>query len=329
MIDANTSQFLEDTEWADAQISPMGADMGLRRYARLEKDGKRALFMDMSRSGILETGLKEYVEVAEYLNGLGVNVPEIYKYDLESGLSIIEEAGTVSFGQMKNNGHDVQEIYQKATAVLAQIQKGATENSIPLVGYKKTLIRERLRQFVDYYVPAVTDIMPTSQMVEEFETVLNDIALSLPSCPMGFCHADYHLENLMWCPDKERGYCLIDFQDAFWGFKGYDLLNLLEDARQTVPAEIKQEMRDLYCADMSIEQREIFDKWYALMSIHFHCRVIGLFIKFSRENGGVEFLAHIPRLQGYITENLKNLILKPLQEWLKAYEINFDVRPKA
>lgn len=324
MTQENISKFLEDTEWAEAEITPMGADMGLRRYARLEKNGKSALFMDMSRSGILETGLKEYVEVAEYLNDLGVNVPDIYAHNLESGLSVIEEAGQVSFGHMKNKGHDPKEIYQKATNVLVQIQNGAIENIIPLVGYKKTLIRERLRQFVDYYVPAVTDITPTPQLVEEFEAVLNDIALSLPTCPMGFCHADYHLENLMWCPEKEGGYCLIDFQDAFWGFKGYDLLNLLEDARQTVPDEIKQEMRSLYCTNMTDAEREVFDQWYALMSIHFHCRVIGLFIKFARENGGVEFLAHIPRLQGYITENLKNPILKPLKAWLENHNISFN-----
>lgn len=322
--DLNISKFLKQTDWAEASIEPMGADMGLRRYARLIKDGKRALFMDMSRAGILETGLKEYVEVAEYLRQINVNVPKIYQYDLESGLALIEDCGEVSFGMMKNGGHNAQEIYAKATQVLNQIQAGALDNSIPLVGYKKTLIRKRLRQFVDYYVPVATDKISTVEMANEFESVLNDIALNLPSCPMGFCHADYHLENLMWCLDKEKGYSLIDFQDAFWGFKGYDLLNLLEDARQTVPADIKAEMRNLYCANMSKEEREIFDQWYALMSMHFHCRVIGLFIKFARESGGTEFLAHIPRLQGYITENLKNSIFKPLKDWLESHNIQFN-----
>ncbi len=325
------SEFLVGTEWEGASISPMSADMGLRRYMRLEKEGKHALFMDMSRSGILETGLKEYVEVAVYLDSLDVHVPEIYHYDLESGLAVIEVVGAESFGDKKNQGHDPHEIYQKATDILVQIKNGAAENTIPLVGYKKTLIRERLRQFVDYYVPAVTDLTPDPKLVEEFETILNDIALSLPPCPMGFCHADYHLENLMWCPDEADGYGLIDFQDAFWGFKGYDLLNLLEDARQSVPEKIKQEMRARYCESMSAQEREVFDQWYALMSMHFHCRVIGLFIKFARENAredrGVEFLAHIPRLQGYIKHNLENPVLAPLKEFMKRHNIRFDVAP--
>lgn len=324
MPEFNISKFLDKTDWAGANITPMGADMGLRRYARLEKEQRRALFMDMSRAGILETGLKEYAEIDNYLNGLGVNVPSIYYHD-DQGYSIIEDCGVTSFGNMKNQGHNLHDVYAKATQVLIQIQKGATHNTLHLKGYEETLIRARLRQFVDYYVPAVTDIEPTDALAQEFENILARIASSLSPCPMGFCHADYHLENLMWCPEKEGGYALIDFQDAFWGFQGYDLLNLLEDARQSVPADIKMQMRDLYCEDMSEEERDIFDQWYALMSMHFHCRVIGLFIKFARENGGTEFLAHIPRLQGYILENLKNPIFAPLKDWLESHNVSFTV----
>lgn len=323
----NISKFLENTDWAGAKITPMGADMGLRRYARLEHDGQRALFMDMSRAGILETGLKEYVEMAAFLKSIHVTVPEIYDYDYKTGIAIIEETGQLSFGHQKNQNHDAYELYQKATDILVKIKNNAQDNVVPLVGYRKTLIRARLRQFVDYYVPAVSEVCATPELVEEFESILNDIALSLPPCSMGFCHADFHLENIMWCPDKSGGYGLIDFQDAFWGFQGYDLLNLLEDARQSVPADIKQDMKDRYCDGMSAGERQNFDNWYALMSMHFHCRVIGLFIKFARENNGKEFLTHIPRLQNYISENLKNPIFKPFVKWLNTHQIKFDQMP--
>ncbi len=322
------SEFLENTDWASAQQILMGADMGLRRYRRLEKDSKRALFMDMSRSGILEAGLQEYIDVAEYLRSKGVNTPEIYAYDLDDGYSVIEEMGSKSFGDKIKEGHDSSEIYERATDVLINIKNQANENELKLNGYEKTLIRERLRQFVDYYIPAVTNLKATPALAQEFETIINEITLSLSPCPMGFCHADYHLENLMWCPEKSGGYGLIDFQDAFWSFQGYDLLNLLEDARQSVPEAIKAKMRAEYCDGMSSEELQNFNDWYALMSMHFHCRVIGLFIKFSQEKNTTEFLAHIPRLQGYITENLKNPIFAPLNKWLDSNDIKFDVSPK-
>jgi aminoglycoside/choline kinase family phosphotransferase len=207
---------------------------------------------------------------------------------------------------------------------LIQIRKSAHENILHLNGYEQTLIRKRLSQFVDYYMPLATGQLTTQANQNEFQAILKEIEETLPPCPVSICHADYHLENLMWCPDKPGGYGLIDFQDAFWGPQPYDLLNLLEDARQTVPDDIKAAMRAQYCTGMSAQEVEAFDAWYVYMSMHFHCRVIGLFIKFARENGGVEFLAHIPRLQGYIKANLENPLLAPLKDFMDRHKISFD-----
>lgn len=316
-------EFLEQTEWAGASIEPMGADMGLRRYARLIKNGKRALFMDTSACGERES-LNYFIEIAEYLRSIGVQTPEIYAQDLKLNCAIIEEMGQKSFGDKIKEGYAPEQTYKMATDALVTIQENSQSNDLDLSDYTQTVLRHNLCQFVEYYIPKVTSINPDENLLSSFNEVLNEIWDNLPPCPMGFCHADYHLENLMWYPQSDAGYGVIDFQDAIWGFKGYDLLNLLEDARQTVPADIKVEMRNLYCANMSVTEREVFDQWYALMSMHFHCRVIGLFIKFARESGGTEFLAHIPRLQGYITENLKNPIFKPLKDWLESHNIQFN-----
>jgi hypothetical protein len=262
------------------------------------------------------------------LRSIGINTPLILYSDLQNGIALVEETGCESFGDQKRKTGDVQDIYAKAVDVLLKIKASTNKNTIPLVGYRKTLIRSRLRQFVDFYIPNASDVKATPELADEFENILNNIALDLPPCPSGFCHADFHLENLMWCPDKKGGYSLIDFQDAFWGFQGYDLLNLLEDARQTVPDNLKRKMRDRYCENMNGTEREVFDKWYALMSMHFHCRVIGLFIKFATENNRLEFLDHIPRLQGYIKQNLENPIFLPLKKWLDKNNVSFAVKIK-
>jgi aminoglycoside/choline kinase family phosphotransferase len=321
------SEFLKNTDWANAQQIPMGADMGLRRYMRLEKDGKRALFMNTSVCGVRES-LQNYIMIAEYLRKFGISIPDIYMYDLDAGYSVIEEVGQKSFGDKIKEGYPGEEIYQIATNVLIQIKNHIQDNDLGLIEYNQESVRKKICQFVNYYIPAVTNLKSNKNLLDEFENIIEDIAKKLGSCPMGFCHADYHLENLMWCPEKTGSYGLIDFQDAFWGFQGYDLLNLLEDARQTVPAEIKKIMKAQYCDAMSSEELQNFNDWYALMSMHFHCRVIGLFIKFSQEKNTTEFLAHIPRLQGYILRNLKNPIFVSLNKWFDSNDINFDVAPK-
>lgn len=316
-------QFLKDCGWEDAEFIPMGADMGLRRYARLIDGERRALFMDMSRSGY-EAGLNSFVKIGAFFFENGVRSCEVCNYDLDMGLALIEDFGDISFGDARRDGVSDVDIYHKATEVLIQIRKSASDNILQLNGYEETLIRRRLEQFVDYYMPIGTGRVTTQADHEAFQSVMKEIEKTLPPCPMGICHADYHLENLMWCPSLSEGYGLIDFQDAFWGFSGYDLLNLLEDARQTVPEDIKSEMKTLFCEGMSAQERETFDAWYVYLSAHFHFRVIGLFNKFAKEHGGVEFLAHIPRLQNYITNNLKNPILKPLKDFIETNKISFD-----
>jgi len=272
----NYSDFLNKSGWGGASITPLSADMGLRRYFMLQRGDEAALLMDMSRAGILETGLQEFINIAKFLQ-----------------------------------------------------RQSAAENTLELNSYKETLIWKRLGQFVDYYMPLAcadgTGRQTTQEDYDQFQSVWKDIEGTLVPCPMGVCLADYHLENLIWRPDTKNGYGLIDFQDAFWGPQPYDLLNLLEDARVSVEGDIKQSMKDLYCNAMSLEERQAFDDWYVVLSAQFHCRVLGLFIKFARENGGVEFLGHIPRLQGYMRENLRNPVLKPLKDWLAGHKVSFDI----
>lgn len=318
------STFLEEAGWPACEVQSLSADMGARRYFRLSQDGKTALLMDMSRSGY-ESGLKAYVDVATYLAGAGARVPEIYYYDLDLGYAVIEDLGAKSFGDAMRQGEPKENIYARATDALIDMKQGAGENTLSLKGYQDTLIYDRLSQFAEYYMPIATGKEASTADDDALRAVLAEIETSLAPCPMGFCHADFHLENLMWAEDGDAPYALIDFQDAFWGFQGYDLLNLLEDARASVPDDIKTKMKDRYCAGMSDATRENFDNWYVLLSSHFHLRVIGLFIKFSQDNGTTDFLGHIPRLQNYIKMELQHPMMAPLKKWLEDRGVSFDI----
>ncbi len=332
-IDSNDfSAFLMAEGWGAAEcLSLGGADLGGRHYYRLTRGNETVLLMLMNHSGY-EAGLEAYLDIAEFLVAQGVHAPKIYAVDKARGWALIEDFGGISFGDALKRGENPEEIYKLATDVLIQIRKTSTQNVLKLGNYSQTLIRDRLKQFVDYYMPAILTRDVTAEDHAEFQNVWAEIEKSLSPCLQGVCHADYHLENLMWKPDTSEKYGLIDFQDAFWGALPYDLLNLLEDARQSVPEEIKAVMKARYCEGMSASERRVFDDWYVVLSAHFHCRVLGLFIKFSQEGRGDQkkveaFLAHIPRLQGYMRKNLENPVLAPLKEWVEKKGISFDVTP--
>jgi aminoglycoside/choline kinase family phosphotransferase len=318
--------FMKRSGRADLALIPMGADMGARRYFYAGEKDCGALLMDMSRSG-LESGLDHFLKIAAFLNEAGIKAPDIYDVDTAQGLAMIEYLGDNSFGDAMRAGQPQERMYDLAADILLKMRRRITENSIELPAYQATGIRARVRQFVDYYMPSVSGEAASEETIAELESVWAAIEKKLKPCPEGFCHADFHLENIIYRPRAETKYGLIDFQDAFWGPIAYDTVNLLEDARKTVPDDIKRAVKEKVCAGMSDEELAGFDDWYAYLSAHFHCRVIGLFIKFSRETGTTRFLAHIPRLQNYLAENLKNPLLAPLKDFMEGHRIKLDIKP--
>ena len=318
--------FLTKAGWGNATIKPLSADMGLRRYYLVELNSKSALLMDMSRAGVLETGLEEFIKIDEFLRGHNINAPEIYYADTKTGLALIEYLGDTSFGDALKNGVDKVDIYKRATDFLIQIKNAHTENTLGLLPYKKTLIWERVPQFVDYYMPVASGVSPSPKIHDDYQKMWEDIENGLPECPHVVCLGDYHLENLIW-NDNKPDCGVIDFQDAFWAPAPYDLLNLLEDARMSVPDDIKHKMKTNYCADMDDKTRAAFDDWYVVMSAQFHCRVIGLFLKFAQDGRGEQFLPHIRRLQNYLKDEIKNPVLAPLKAFIEGHKISLEYKP--
>ncbi len=324
-IDKNRfSALLAGTEWEQAELIPTIVDTGLRQYFRLRLPNKTAYLMDMSLAG-LESGLSAYIKVCEYLSSKGVRVPEIYFYDLETGYAVIEDLGSTSFGDCVREGQDKKELYRLATEVLIDIKNKTKNNDLNLVALEDSIPRMKLDFFPLDYIPAATKRASDQKNLEEFNAIFGQIQKDAAPCAKIMAHADYHLENLMWLEGSDPNYALIDFQDALWVQQPYDLLNLLEDARQTVPEDIKAEMKDLYCAGMSAEERQGFDDWYLILSMFFHCKAVGQFTKYYLERGLDAYICHIPRLQNYIKQNLKNPLMAPLREWLEDKQVSFDI----
>jgi len=318
------TDFLFATDWQDANITQMGVDTGLRQYFRLENDGQTAYLMDMSRGG-LESGLGDYVRIDEYLLTLGMRVPQIYHYDLESGLAIIEDFGDQSFGDRLRAGDDKKMLYRKATEALLILRDKAVENTLDLVEFKNSIPRQKLNFFAQDYFPASRKKPFNQSDLDGFDKIFTDIMATAAPCPKIVAHADYHLENLMWNDALENDIGVIDFQDALWIQQPYDLVNLLEDARVTVDEEIKVEMKSLYCANMSAAERDAFDEWYAILSFFFHAKVIGQFTKYNIERGLSDYICHIPRLQKYILNDIQHPIMKPMKDFLEEKQVSFDI----
>ncbi|MGH1398102.1 MAG: aminoglycoside phosphotransferase family protein [Alphaproteobacteria bacterium] len=311
-------QFLQTHGWSI--ISTVGQDSSIRRYFRLRKGEQTAILMetvpDHSPQSTPGHSIADFVRISKWLNEIGANAPDIYAIDAERGLLILEDFGGICFKYAVLSGENAHDLYDVAAKTLEHI--AAQNCPLDLPQYYDSHVHLRHRRIIDYYLPLLRGQANEAGLVEAYRSVWAGIEGTLPLCPQTFVHVDYHAENLMYLP-KEGGVkrCgILDFQGAMIGPAPYDLANLLEDARADIPADIKAAILDA--------KDENFRAWYRILATQFHCRVIGQFIKMAAMDGNDSYLKHIPRLQSYLIEGLKDPLLVPLAQFFKENDIVFN-----
>lgn len=307
------------------QLEALERDVSSRQYFRGKKDGKSVILMlypEVNEEHRAE--LQNFIRIGEWLNTIGIKTPALYDLDEENIIAQFEDLGKTSFGKRLREKPEQQEaLYTCAVDVLKRLSTATPPDSLP--AYRESRVHENRRQLVEYYIPLTRQKPDTPGMLQDYLAIWDGIENTLPPCPQGFIHGDYHLENLMWA-ERESGLkkcALIDYQDALYGNLPYDLVNLLEDARIDVPKDLRTAMIERYCQDMTSEEKTAFRQWYRVLGTQFHCRVIGLFIKLAVEQGRDAYLIHINRLQNYIGEGLKDPLLTPLKLWFEKEGVDF------
>lgn len=323
--------FLTAHGWGGLPLVPVGEDGAFRRYFRLrDRAGKSVILMESVPEGhAMATpghSILDFVRLSKYLRAIGLTTPEVYEVDDRAGYLLIEDFGDVSFKRAQQDGVARRdELYGLATDVLGQLRQQGQKEAVLLPDYYKSHVHTGRRRVIDWYFPAVRGQKNPDGLVEDYLAVWDKIEQALPPVPCGFLHIDYHFENLMWNPDRVGlARCgVLDFQGAMTGPAPYDLANLLEDARNDVPADLRAAMMDRYCSTMSEAERTVFKAWYRVLATQFHCRVIGQFIRLAVLDGKDRYLPMIPRIAGYIRDGLEDPVLAPLAAWFKAQKIDF------
>jgi aminoglycoside/choline kinase family phosphotransferase len=268
--------------------------------------------------------IADFTRISRWLRGHDLHAPEIYEDDSDNGYLILEDFGALSFAGALSRGANPEAVYSFAVDVLRHM--GAQDLDIDLPDYYASHVHEGRRRIIDWAVPLIRRARNADGLAGDYLAVWDEIESGLPPCPQGFCHIDFHLDNLMWVPGGEgldiAG--ILDFQGAMKGPRPYDLVNLLEDARMDVNPALRRRMIERYCADMGAEERKIFMLWYRVLGTQFHCRVAGQFIRLALVLDKPDYLRHLPRLARYLRNALNDPVLAPLKTWFAAEKLDFE-----
>lgn len=328
--------------WDEAARIPMQGDASSRAYERLIKpDGARAVLMVSPprsdgppvRNGKpysaivkLAESVHAFVGVDRGLRALGFSAPRIYGEDLNEGLLIIEDLGSEP---VVDASGPRPERYAEAVRLLAKLHATELPGVLPVAdGIDHVLPPYDLEALVfetellpDWYCPAIRGADLPSPARSEFVALWAEVLGGLiPERPT-WTLRDYHSPNLIWLPQREglERIGLIDFQDAVLGHPAYDLASLLQDARVDATAEFELRLLGLYVRERRNREPDFdmqgFARAYAVLAAQRATKILGIFARLDRRDGKPGYLAHLPRIEGYLTRNLAHPALTRLRLW--------------
>ena len=171
-----------------------------------------------------------FLEVHNFLSKINISIPTIYDADDDNSLIMMEDFGDTRYDKLISSG-DPKEILIDAVNSLIEIQNSIKPvlNNI-LKQYSFSSFKLEIGEFADFYLP-INNV--STEKIDEFFYIWKVEFENLNFKWNSFVHKDFELSNLMYLHNKEGHLkCgILDFQDAFIGFSGWDVFSLLENPR--------------------------------------------------------------------------------------------------
>ena len=237
------------------------------------------------------------------------------KRDLDENFLLLEHLGTGSF--LSEDGRPIHARYCEAAELLADIHSCGISQDLKANGFdwhipdfdRDALMIETLLA-LDWYLPYRLGRKVSEAERIEFISVWDELFALLDQSRFGLLLRDYHSPNLIWRPVQEgrKRIGVLDFQDALWGPNAYDLASLAQDARVTIPPEIEDAAFQAYVARRA-QTGPVNTDWlrreFAIMALQRNTKILGIFIRLDKRDGKPAYLAHLPRIEAYVSRTLK------------------------
>ncbi len=281
-------------------VAPASADASFRRYFRVTfDDGTSRIVMDAPPE---HEDCRPFVHVAGLLQDAGVHAPKILAQDLEHGLLLLTDLGSITYLDALDESN-ADSLFGDALDALVKWQHASRPDALP--PYDEALLRRELNLFPDWYVARHLGTPLTAQLQETLEGVQRLLLQNILAQPKVFVHRDYMPRNLMVCADNPG---VLDFQDAVHGPISYDVASLFRDAFISWEEERVLDWAVRYWekakraglpvdADFGAFYRDL--EW---MGLQRHLKVLGIFARINYRDGKPKYLADTPRFVNYVRQ---------------------------
>jgi aminoglycoside/choline kinase family phosphotransferase len=149
------AHFLEAAGWGDADIAPLPGDASTRNYARVRRDGLKAMLMHQPQGAesamapadadeatrralgynavarLAGADCRRFAAVSEFLRARGLAAPTIQAADFAHGWVLLEDLGDALFADVLAQGGDAEGLYKAAVEVLARLHRERAPEFLP------------------------------------------------------------------------------------------------------------------------------------------------------------------------------------------------------
>lgn len=280
-------------------LQTASSDASSRSYWRGLSGGRSLIVMD---SPPAQEDPRPWVEIGARLASNGLHVPAVYAQDLEQGFLLIEDLGTRLYLPELNEG-TADRLYGDAMNALLRIQTRLDFAALP--PYDHAFLLRELEVMPEWFLGRHLGHAPSGEERQVLDATFKTLIDNAMEQPRRFVHRDFHSRNLLVV--EQNGPGIIDFQGALAGPIAYDLASLLRDCYiawddERVEAWVegyRQRLLDAKAIDNTIS-REHFLRWFDLIGLQRHIKVLGQFYRLWYRDGKSGYLADVPRVYHYV-----------------------------
>ena len=282
-------------------------------YRITEKENTK-IIIDFSKD---KQEFKNFLTVYEILQKINISIPKIYEVNQKQYKIYMQDFGKNRFNKIYNKDN-LYKLLKLAVENIIVIQNESNlKNLKNLKQYTFDDLKIELKEFVTYYIPNNKNSnFPTSKFYELWESIFYSQNYNMKN----FVHKDFEFVNLFFLENYESHLqCgIIDFQSAFMGFIGWDLISLLENPRINFTRDYNDKLIEYFYDNTSIiENFNTFLEQYYVLSLARQTRLLGRWRKLLSTNNDNKYLNYlkITKSRTIATlNNIKNYELRSIYE---------------
>ena len=277
------------------ELTSASSDASFRSYWRTIGHTPERIVMDAPPD---REDLGPWLDIGQRLQAAGLNAPRVIASDLPNGFLLLSDLGNALLLPALNPSN-VEAHYQSAMQAIVRMQMAISTDGLPI--YDEARLVTEMELLPTWFLQRHLGMDIACEQWDVIEVAFRALIISAQGQPQVFVHRDFHSRNLMLTAD---GFGIIDFQDAVRGPFTYDLVSLLRDCYIEWPREDVEAWAECYRkkaveAGLTAASPTQFLRWFDLMGLQRHLKVLGIFCRLWYRDGKAGYLNDLPLVWRY------------------------------